>query len=405
MTQVKLKKGEGRTVNAGGLWIYDNEIDEILPEGGQMPEPGDPVRVLAFNEYPLGVGFYNPASKIRIRLLSRDADADITSREFYAKRVHDAVEYRRHILEDLDSCRLIFGEADYLPGLTVDKFSDTLVLQSLWLGTDRYKEMIADLLKAELAALGIPIRGVYERSDAKVRLQEGLELRTGFIGEPFDTLVTIVENGVKYHVDVAEGQKTGFFLDQKFNRRAIRPMCRDAARVLDVFTHTGSFALNAAMAGARDVTAVDASAPAIEMARENAKLNGVEDRMHFECGDAFAILEQKVEAGERYDVVILDPPAFTKSRASVKNATRGYREINLLGLQLVQDGGYFATCSCSHFMTPELLEAAIAQAARAAHKRLRQIEVRAQSPDHPVVWGMENSYYLKFYIFQVSEER
>ena len=406
MTQVKLKKGEGRTVNAGGLWVYDNEIDAVLPgSDGRMPEPGDPVRVLAFNEYPLGVGFYNPASKIRIRLLSRDADADITSDTFFAARVHNAVEYRRHIMDDLGSCRLIFGEADYLPGLTVDKFSDCLVVQSLFLGTDRYKEKIIDLLKRELAGLGIPIRGVFERSDAKVRLQEGMELTTGFIGEPFDTVVTIEENGVKYRVDVAEGQKTGFFLDQKFNRRAIRPMCRDAERVLDVFTHTGSFALNAAMAGAKDVTAIDASDRAIEMARENAKLNQVEDRMHFECGDAFAALEKKVADGELFDVVILDPPAFTKSRASVKNATRGYREINLLGLKLVKDGGYFATCSCSHFMTPELLEAAIAQAARTAHKRLRQIEVRAQSPDHPVIWGMDNSYYLKFYIFQVLDER
>ena len=401
MTQVKLKKGEGRTVNAGGLWIYDNEIDEILPEGGQMPEPGDPVRVLAFNEYPLGVGFYNPASKIRIRLLSRDADADITSREFYAKRIHDAVEYRRHILEDLDSCRLIFGEADYLPGLTVDKFSDTLVLQSLWLGTDRYKEMIADLLKAELAALGITIRGVYERSDAKVRLQEGLELRTGFIGEPFDTLVTIVENGVKYHVDVAEGQKTGFFLDQKFNRQAVARLAK-GHRVLDCFTHTGSFALNAAKGGAEYVEGWDISAAAVEMAKENARRNGLEHIADFQQHDVFDRLTELAERAHKpFDFIILDPPAFTKSRKTADRAERGYREINYLAMKLLPRGGYLATASCSHFMPNERFVQMLRTAARDANVQLRQIEVRQQGPDHPILWNVPETDYLKFYLFQV----
>ena len=248
------------------------------------------------------------------------------------------------------------------------------------------------------------VRGVYERSDVKVREQEGMERKKGFIGEEFPTKVLIQENGVKYYVDVAEGQKTGFFLDQKYNRLAIQKLCK-GGRVLDCFTHTGSFALNAAVAGAEEVLGVDASALGVEQARENAALNGMDERVQFICEDVFELLPKLKREGEKFDVVILDPPAFTKSRNSVKNAIKGYREINLRGMKLVKDGGFLATCSCSHFMTPELFSETIAQAAKNVHKRLRQVEYRTQAPDHPILWAAEESYYLKFYIFQVCDEK
>ena len=266
------------------------------------------------------------------------------------------------------------------------------------------KEIIIRLLKEVMAEDSIVIRGVFERSDAKVRMQEGMEQIKGFIGEPFDTKVKIVENGVKYMVNVEEGQKTGFFLDQKYNRLAIQKFCRNAD-VLDCFTHTGSFALNAGIAGAKSVLGVDASQLSIEQAQENARLNHLEDIVKFKCADVFELLPQLETAGEKYDVVILDPPAFTKSRKSVKNAIRGYREINLRGMKLVKDGGILATCSCSHFMTAELFTETLAQAARNVHKRIRQIEYRTQAADHPILWAADESYYLKFYIFQVCDEK
>lgn len=286
----------------------------------------------------------------------------------------------------------------------IDKFSDVLVVESLALGIDRFKLEIVELLKEELLEDGIRIRGVYERSDAKVRLNEGMERVKGFLSEEFDTNVEIVENGVKYLVDVKDGQKTGFFLDQKYNRLAIQKLCKDA-RVLDCFTHTGSFALNAAIAGAKEVTGVDASELAVEQAAKNAALNGVQDRAKFICRDVFELLPELEKQGEKYDVVILDPPAFTKSRNSVKNAIKGYREINLRAMKLVKDGGFLATCSCSHFMTYELFTETIGQAARNVHKRLRQVEFRTQAPDHPILWAADESYYLKFYIFQVVDEK
>ena len=263
--------------------------------------------------------------------------------------------------------------------------------------------MIVELLKEELSRDGISIRGVYERSDAKERDKEGLPRVKGFLGEAFDTSVEIAENGVKYLVDVKDGQKTGFFLDQKYNRKAIWPMCK-GAKVLDCFTHTGSFALNAGMAGAASVLGVDASALGIRQAEENAGLNGLEDRVKFLCADVFELLPQLEEQGERFDVIILDPPAFTKSRNSVKNAVKGYREINLRAMKLIRDGGFLATCSCSHFMDYELFTRTIGQAARNVHKRLRQVEYRTQAPDHPILWAADESYYLKFYIFQVCSE-
>ncbi|MCI6998236.1 MAG: class I SAM-dependent rRNA methyltransferase [Oliverpabstia sp.] len=395
---VTLKKGEGRTLKAGGAWIYDNEIGSIT---GDFTD-GDMVLVHDFDGYPMGRGFINRNSKIRIRMMTRNIHQEIDE-EFLRMRVQNAWDYRKKTV-DTGSCRVIFGEADFLPGLVVDKFSDVLVVQSLALGIDRLKETIIRLLKEVLAADGVIIRGVYERSDAKVREQEGMERVKGFLGEEFDTLVEIEENGVKYQVDVKDGQKTGFFLDQKYNRQSIHKLCK-GAKVLDCFTHTGSFALNAGIAGASSVLGVDASQLGVDQATVNAKLNGLEDRVKFICADVFDLLPKLEEQGEKFDVVILDPPAFTKSRNSVKNAVKGYREINLRGMKLVKDGGYLATCSCSHFMTYELFTQTIGQAARNVHKRLRQVEFRTQAPDHPILWAADESYYLKFYIFQVVDEK
>jgi len=395
---VKLKKGEGRSLKGGGLWIYDNEIDTIAGDF----ENGDLVYVHDFDDYYLGCGFINTKSKITVRMMSRIKGQEIDE-AFLAMRVRDAWEYRKATV-DTGSCRIIFGESDFLPGLVVDKFSDVLVVQSLALGIDRMKREIISILIDLLKQDGIAIRGVYERSDAKVRENEGMERIKGFIGEAFDTKVEIVENGVRYIVDVAEGQKTGFFLDQKYNRAAVARLCK-GARVLDCFTHTGSFALNAALAGAREVIAVDSSSLGIAQACENARINGVSDIIDFVCADVFNLLPEYEKKGEQFDVVILDPPAFTKSRSSVKNAIKGYREINLRALKLVKDGGFLATCSCSHFMTPELFTETIGQAARNARKRLRQVEYRTQAPDHPILWAADESYYLKFYIFQVVSEK
>lgn len=395
---VTLKKGEGRMLKSGGLWIFDNEIASIL---GSF-EDGDIVAVHDFDGYGLGKGFINRNSKIRVRMMTRNRHQEIDE-AFLKMRVQEAWDYRKKV-SDTGSCRVIFGEADFLPGLVVDKFSDVLVVQSLALGIDRLKDQIVELLKEVLAADGIKIRGVYERSDAKVRRQEGMELYKGFIGEPFDTNVEIEENGVRYMVDVKDGQKTGFFLDQKYNRKAIQHLCKDA-KVLDCFTHTGSFALNAGYGGAKEVTGVDASELAVEQAILNSKLNGMEDRVKFICRDVFELLPELEEKEEKFDVVILDPPAFTKSRNSVKNAVKGYREINLRAMKLVRDGGFLATCSCSHFMTYELFTQTIHQAARNVHKRLRQVEYRTQAPDHPILWAAEESYYLKFYVFQVVDEK
>ncbi|MDO5477223.1 MAG: class I SAM-dependent rRNA methyltransferase [Eubacteriales bacterium] len=440
-----VRKGGARVYKAGGLWIYDNEIDRF--EGAF--EDGDILAVQDFDGFFLGWGFVNRASRICIRMLSRRQEHIITP-AFLTARVRAAWEYRKKVI-DTSSCRVIFGEADFLPGLTVDKYEDVLVVESLALGIDRLKPLLLSALVQVLAEDGIIVRGIYERSDAKVREKEGLPRYKGFIGEPFDTQVPIIENGVRYVVDVENGQKTGFFLDQKENRQAIAKLCA-GARVLDCFTHTGSFGLNAALAGAAEVTSVDASDLAIAQAQENAGLNGFTaadareplqnspkpgqdskgkldvgrlspgrqdpgaaegawlvnaagTRLQYQCADIFDLLPSLHQRGELYDVVILDPPAFTKSRNSIKAAVRGYREINQRGMRLVRDGGFLATCSCSHFMDPELFRDTIARAARDAHKRLRQIEFRTQAPDHPILWASEESYYLKFYIFQVSEEQ
>ena len=443
---ITLKKGEGRLLKSGGAWIFDNEIADI--KGSFLN--GDVVSVRDFDGYPMGKGVINVNSKIRVRMLTRDKDTEI-DREFLTKRLRAAWDYRRKTV-DTSSCRIVFGDADFLPGITIDKYEDILVIESLSLGMDRMKDLILDILTGILAEDGIKVRGIYERSDAKERLKEGMDRKKGFLSQPFDTQVPIIENGVHYLVDVAEGQKTGFFLDQKYNRAAIRSVCR-GARVLDCFTHTGSFALNAALAGAESVLAVDASETALRQAIRNAELNGFayttetaagdakvgypgadvrmaqagntdvdrevpEDaltgrfmtnetgtKLGFMTADLVELLPEMEREGMQYDVVILDPPAFAKSRQNVKNAEKGYRKINRAGMRLVKDGGFLATCTCSHFMTRELFEKMVHEAAREAHVRLRQVEARTQAPDHPILWSAAESSYLKFYIFQVVREQ
>ena len=429
--KVCIKKGEARSLKAGGAWIYDNEIEKVVGDY----ENGDILLVEDFDGYFLGYGVINDNSKIRVRMLSRFQKDEIT-REFIEARVKVAWDYRKAVLfDDINSCRVIFGEADWLPGLVVDKYSDVLVVECLALGMDKLKERIVDILKEVMAADGIAIRGVYERSDAPVRKKEGLEPYKGFIGEEFDTNVEISENGVRYMVDVVNGQKTGFFLDQKYNRLAMQRIIAGlvggtgsvgekrtadeyrsglgkyadgtdgALKVLDCFTHMGTFALNCGLAGAGDVTGLDISEFAVAQATANAERNGLADRVKFRAANVLDELPKLYEAGEKYDVLILDPPAFTKSREATKNAIKGYREINMKGLKLVKDGGYFATCSCSHFMTQDLFTEVIGQAAKAVHKRLRQIEFRTQAPDHPILWAADESYYLKFLVFQVVDEK
>ena len=405
----RIKKGGARAFKAGGLWIYDNEIDRVR---GTF-EDGDILAVEDFDGYFLGWGFINRSSKISIRMLSRKKDQAITP-AFLESRVRAAWEYRKKVI-DTSSCRVIFTS------VTKTRCA-ALRIRAI---RRRFRTGFGISPKRSISSSCMERSGIYERSDAKVREKEGLPRTKGFIGDPFDTMVPITENGVRYMVDVENGQKTGFFLDQKDNRRAIAKLCT-GARVLDCFTHTGSFGLNAAMAGAAEVTSVDASDLAIAQAAQNASLNGffpvstasTDDtsgsewlvneagtRLRYQCADIFDLLPALHREGEQYDVVILDPPAFTKSRNSVKAAVRGYREINQRGLRLVRDGGFLATCSCSHFMTPDLFRDTIAQAARDAHKRLRQVEFRTQAPDHPILWASEESYYLKFYIFQVLEEK
>ena len=395
---VTLKKGEGRTIKAGGAWIFDNEIDTIT---GRFKN-GEVVTVHDFDGYPMGKGFINQNSKIRIRMMTRKPDQEIDE-SFLKMRVKNAWEYRKTTV-DTSSCRIIFGEADFLPGLVIDKYEDVLVVECLALGMEQFKETIVNFLKEILEEDGFKIRGVYERSDANERTKEGLSKVKGFIGDAFDTNVEIVENGVHYMVDVANGQKTGFFLDQKYNRLAMQRICK-GKKVLDCFTHMGTFALNAGIAGAADVTGLDISEYAVSQAEANARLNHLENTVHFRQANVLDELPKLAQAGEKYDVVILDPPAFTKSREATKNAIKGYREINMKGLKLVKDGGYLATCSCSHFMTQDLLAKTVKEAAKATHKRLRQVEFRTQAPDHPILWAADESYYLKFFIFQVVDEK
>lgn len=393
------KKAEA-SIRQGHPWVYDTEILE-MPE----MENGSLTDLLGTKGNYLGTGMVSFHSKIRVRLLSRNAN-DRFDRAFWERRVRYAWEYRKTVMgPDLECCRVIFGEADHFPGLTVDRFGDVLVTQTLSYGMERLKPVLFPVL-LEVLGKDVPIRGIYERNDIALREREGLTQSKGWFAPPEDktTRVWIRENGIRYCVDFENGQKTGFFLDQKYNRLAVQRLCPEK-KVLDCFTHTGSFALNAGIAGASSVLAVDASETAITQARENARLNDLSGRVSFICADVFDLLPKLEKAEQRFDVVILDPPAFTKSRSSVKNAVKGYREINLRGLKLVKDGGYLATCSCSHFMDPELFAKTIREAAAGAHRRLRQVEYRTQAADHPILWAADESYYLKFYIFQVCVEK
>ena len=384
-----LYKGKNKKAENGRPWIY---IDEINEYDGDY-ENGDIVEVYNHKNYFIGKGYINDRSKITIRIMTWDKDEEI-NRDFFVKRFKAAWDYRKTVI-DTSSCRFIFGEADLLPGLTIDKYEDYYVVQISTLGMDKYRDIIVDILVNEYNA-----KGVYERSDIATREIEGLEQRKGFLTEPFDTNVEITENGVKYIVDLENGQKTGFFLDQKENRAAIHRICKGKS-VLDCFTHTGSFALNAGISGAKSVLGIDVSQHAIDCANQNAELNNLQDIVKFECHNAFDVLPKWSKEGRQFDVVILDPPAFTKSRNTINNAKRGYREINLRGIKMVAPFGYFVTCSCSHYMSEELLKTTIKEAAHDAHRTLRQVEFRTQSADHPILWNSDESYYLKFFIFQV----
>ena len=391
-----------RWIEQGHPWIYEGEV---IREEGDCENGALADAVSEKGKY-LGTGFVSRQSKIRLRLLSHNAN-DRFDEAFWRRRVQYAWDYRKTVMGgDISCCRLIFGEADGFPGLTVDRFSDILVTQTLSMGMEKIKDMIFPLLVNVLRADGQEIRGIYERNDVAIRELEGLAQNKGWYplpGEthPDSTVTEICENGVFYRVDVENGQKTGFFLDQKYNRLAIANLAK-GKRVLDCFTHTGSFALNAAMGGAEHVTAVDISNTAIEMAKANAERNGLTDRMDFVVADVFDLLPELAAKGKApYDFIILDPPAFTKSRKTVGSAQRGYKEINLRALKLLPRGGYFATASCSHFMPSELFVKMLRSAALDAGVELRQIEARQQAPDHPILWNVPETDYLKFYIFQV----
>jgi len=395
-------KGE-RSVQGGHPWIYATEVRSL---SGEVPN-GSLVDAVSEKGKYLGTGFYSETSKIRIRLISRSAN-DCFDEAFWERRIRYAWEYRRAVMGagDLSACRVIFGEADQFPGLTVDRFGDILVTQTLSLGMETLKPLVFPLLARVLSESGAPVSGIYERNDVPIRELEGLAQGKGWyplpgLTPPASTETVITENGVRYRVDFENGQKTGFFLDQKYNRLAAARLAR-GRRVLDCFTHTGSFALNAAIGGAAHVTAVDISEAAVSLARENARLNGLENRMDFLAENVFDLLPRlKKEGGTPYDFIILDPPAFTKSRRTVESAARGYKEINYRAMQLLPRGGYLATCSCSHFMTPELFVRMLRSAAGDAGRELRQIEARQQAPDHPILWNVPETDYLKFFLFQV----
>lgn len=389
-----------KAVKRGHPWVYGEEITSL--SGGIVN--GDIVDVFAGKAWQ-GSGFYNSNSKITIRIFSRNSN-DRFDENFWKRRIQYAVNYRRTVMpgDDFRCCRLIHGEADQMPGLTVDRYEDLLSVEIASLGMEKIKEVIYKALVDVLTEQGIDVGGIYEKNEIALRTKEGLDLYKGWyegFPHPDYAVAAITENGIKYHVDIENGQKTGFFLDQKYNRQAAARIA-SGKTVLDCFTHTGSFGLNAALGGALSVTSVDISDTAIMMARENAELNGLADKIAYECADVFEYLtELERKKSREFDYIILDPPAFTKSRDTVDSAGRGYKEINLKAMKILPRGGYLATCSCSHFMTESLFEKAISHAAYDAGRSLRQIEKRTQAPDHPILWNVPETYYLKFYIFQV----
>ena len=388
MARVVLKRGEEKRIQAGHPWIFDNEVKEINGEYA----PADIVDVCDFKGNFLGRGFINPKSKILVRIMTRKQET--IDAEFIKKRIKEAWEHRVQYC-DPNSCRVIFGEADLLPALIVDKFGDYLSIQILASGMERWRDTIIEALNEYIKPLGI-----YERSDVSVREKEGLEMRKGFIGESFNTIVPMIENDIKMYVDLENGQKTGYFLDQKDNRAALKSYSK-GKRVLDTFSHTGGFALHAAAYGAKEVTAVDISDHAVEFIMKNAALNGFEDRIKGVSANVFDYLKECQVNGTKFDTIILDPPAFAKNKAAMEGATRGYKEINLRAMKLLSPGGILMTCSCSHYMKTELFIEVIREAARDARKVVRQLEFRVQSKDHPVLVGSDESFYLKCLILQV----
>lgn len=390
MAKAILHQGKQKRIAGGHPWIYRTEIKEIVGEF----EPGDIVEVYDFRDRFVGRGYINPVSQITIRIMTRNPEEKINE-EFFRRRITAAWDYRQRVVKDTNSCRVIFGEADFLPALIVDKFSDYLSVQTLALGIDVHKDTIVKLLNEIVQP-----KGIYERNDVSVRKLEGLPLITDFIGEPFDTKVVIKENGLKFVVDLEGGQKTGYFLDQRENRLALQGLVRNG-RVLDCFCHTGTFSMYAAKFGAREVLGLDIAAPALETAKVNVQLNGFGDICSFKETNSFDELRAMEKAGEKFDVVVLDPPAFTKSKSAVKGAIRGYKEINLRAMKLIPPGGFLITCSCSYHMKEDLFLETVLDAGRDAGRELRLIELRRQAKDHPMLLASPESHYLKCIVLQV----
>lgn len=389
MAKAILVKGKEKRVENMHPWIYRSDIETV--DGSFTP--GDVVDVYSWKNRFLGRGYINPKSQITIRMLTYQHEE--VGYEFLFKRIQAAWEYRKRAA-DPDSCRVVFAESDFLPALIVDKFNDILVMQTLALGIDRYKAQIVDILKDIIKP-----RGIFERNDVPVRELEGLEQTKGFLSSPFNTNVEMIENGIRFIVDVQDGQKTGYFLDQKENRAAIKPFVK-GAKVLDCFSHTGSFALHAGHYGAAEVLGIDISEHAVESATTNAKLNGFEDRVRFETANTFDRLREYYDNKEHFDVVVLDPPAFTKSRSAVEGAVRGYKEINLRAMKIINSGGYLITCSCSQHVDPEMFMDIVYTASIDAKKRVRLLEYRSQAKDHPVLLASPETEYLKCAILQIE---
>jgi 23S rRNA (cytosine1962-C5)-methyltransferase len=389
MAKVYLNKKISQRVLNGHPWIFGNEVNRI----DEAIEPGDIVEVYAHDEKFVGKGYINPQSQIMVRLLTRNKNESIDDRFFY-NRILEAWEYRKKI-GYTENCRLIFGEADFIPALIIDKFNDYFVIQTLSLGIDERKDAIVHALESIFKP-----KGIYERNDVPVRELEGLQQKKGFLSPPFDTNIIIRENGLRFYADVENGQKTGYFLDQQDNRRAIAHIVKDAD-VLGAFTYTGTFEIHAAHYGARTVLGLDISENAVALAYQNAKLNQLDNICTFQTANAFDVLKQWGKEGRQYDVVMLDPPAFTKSRENIQKAITGYKEINLRGMKLIKPGGFLVTSSCTNLVSPELFLETIHLAAKDARRKLRQVTFKSQSSDHPIIWGVENTNYLKFLIVQV----
>ncbi len=390
MAKFFLRKKIGDRVINGHPWIFANELGDV--DGAY--EPGDMVEVYSYNGSFVGKGYVNPSSQIRIRLVTREKSEHVNA-DFFLKRIKEAWEYRQSI-GYVENCRLIFGEADEMPALIIDKFNDYFVLQTLALGMDKWKPAIVAALNKVFKP-----KGIYERNDVPVRELEGMEQIKGFLSDPFPTRIIINENGLKFYVDIENGQKTGYFLDQQDNRRAIQHIVK-GADVLEAFCYTGTFSIHAGHYGAKSVLGLDISDTAVRAARDNAALNGLQDTCSFDCVNAFDVLKVWVKEGRRYDVVILDPPAFTKSRENIEKAITGYKEINLRGMKLVKPGGFLVTASCTNLVPPDLFLKTISMAAKDAHRSLRQVYWNTQASDHPILWNVPNTQYLKFLIVQVN---